>query len=99
MKHLYFETINGNLVTNYDVANACEICCGCHINADNFEMVRSQAETMKGIKRELVGLTPEKLLDMGYYARAIQLYREMYDVSVTEAKKAVDEMRQKMKGF
>ena len=98
MKHLYFETINGNLVTNYDIARACEICCGYRISADNFELVRSQTETMTGIKKEMVDLTPEKLLDMGYYAMAIQLYRETYDVSVTEAKKAVDEIRQKMKG-
>ena len=54
---------------------------------------RIQAEFPSITKEVTDELTPEKCLDMGYYVKAIQVYRNQHDCRLTEARAAVDHLR------
>ena len=96
MEDIYFTTINGTLVNNYDIAKAA-IINGDFINENNFDEVRRYASTCKGIIKE-IRPSIKKCLQNGEKVTAIKLYYIRHPgIGLKEAKEAVDIMEAKMK--
>ena len=91
MENIYFTTINGTLVNNYDIAKAAII------NENNFDEVRRYASTCRGIIKE-IRPSIKKCLQNGEKVTAIKLYYIRHPgIGLKEVKEAVDIMEAKMK--
>lgn len=97
MNYIYFGTIDGSLVTNYELSTMSKIVNGKQIPADDLEAIREYAKTCKGVKKEIRNPSVKFLLKHGEKYKAIFLYYKMHpQLSVTDAKKIIDEMEKKM---
>jgi hypothetical protein len=51
-ERIWFETIDGSVIDNYDIAKLIFISAGVHIEPDNHEAIKSFAKGCRGIKKE-----------------------------------------------
>ena len=93
MKKIYFYTIEGKIVSNYDIASAARNINGEILYPSDLDAVRKYAETCKGIKEEITEPTVEIFLEAKCKAEAICFFREEHpELSLKEAKEAVDKL-------
>lgn len=96
VKEIYFTTISGKIVNNYDIAKAA-IINGDTIDKYNFDDVRKYAVTCKGIIKE-INPSIKVCLQNGDRINAIKLYYLRHQgITLKDAKNAIDEMEEKMK--
>ena len=87
---IYFATVNGNLIDNYDLANAALVTTGKRIEFDNFDALRKFAETCKGVKFEVKKPSVEYLVMM--------LYHDQHpECKIAECRKVVEDMEKNLK--
>ena len=96
---LYYQLRNGNIVSEYDVNKAFEICTGetYHYTSNAYSkwlysmlgnsIVKAMRETEVDIAQFLKG---------NNIIAAVRLYRDTHGCSLREAKEAIDKMREEM---
>lgn len=95
--YIYFATIDGGLIDNYDVVKMAKVVHGKDFLASDFESVRGYAKTCKGIKKE-INPSIKYLLEHNKKVKAIQIYRRKHEgMGLREAKEIVDKMEENLK--
>jgi hypothetical protein len=95
-KEIYFTTISGKLVNNYDIAKVA-IINGDTVDECNFDDVRKYAVTCKGIIKE-INPSIKVCLRNGDRVTAIKLYYLRHPgIALKDARNAIDMIEAKMK--
>lgn len=93
----YFETINGDIVDNYDIAKAVNISLGIKIDYTNLKEVDNVIQYCLGITGKLNNPTVEMFLNKGEKIQAIRLFYLTHPGStLSEAKQIVEDMEKVM---
>ena len=91
-KILWFETINGDMVNNFQIAEAVHIVLGKHILCNDFDEIRKVSQYLSGIEKEIKNPSVGMFLDKGSKVQAIKFYREKYGCSFVDAKNVIEDM-------
>lgn len=94
---IYFLTTDGGLVTNRDVAKMALVVNGDYVDEDNIDEVREYVKRCKGITKE-VNPSIKMCLRNREKAKAIRIYYDRHpELSLLDAKEAVELIEAKMK--
>ena len=91
-KTLWFETIDGDLVDNYDIAKAVHVVLGKRIYYTDFDEIRKISHYLPGIAKEVENTSVGLFINKGMKVQAIKFYREKYGYDLKEAKEAVEDI-------
>ena len=95
---IYFATVNGNLIDNYDLANVALITTGKRIEFGDFNALRKFAETCKGVKFEVKKPSVEYLVKYGRTFKAMMLYHDQHpECKIAECRKVIEDMEKNLK--
>ena len=95
---IYFSTVNGDYVDNYDIAKAFYITDGEKIDPLDFDTVRQFAGYCCGVIEEIKKPSVEHLIKRGHKIRAVKVfYDEHPEVGLEGARKAVEHMCEHLK--
>ena len=98
MNDIYFGTIDGGLITNFELANMAKIVDGKKIDYNDLETVREYAKTCKGIKGEVKHPSVKWLVEHGQKVKATMIYyRRHPELGMTESKKIIDKIAEEIK--
>lgn len=96
---LYYQLRNGNIVAEYELHKAFEICTG---ETYHYESVAYSKWLYSLLGNSIVKAMRDTDVDMMQFLKgnnivaAVRLYRNSHDCTLLEAKKAVDEIRANM---
>jgi len=97
MNYIYFETMDGGMVTNYNLITMAMVVEGKALDAEDLDSVREYAKSCKGIKGEIKNPSVETFVRCGEYVKAVQyLSRTNPEIDVKEAKALVDEIKERV---
>lgn len=95
---IYFGTIDGGLITNFELANMAKVVGGNEIDYNDLESVREYAKTCKGIKGEVKHPSIRFLLEHGQKVKAVQIYHRKHpELGLKESKEIIDKMAERIK--
>lgn len=95
--NIYFATIDGSLVANYELAKMAFVVNGVSIEANDLDAIREFAMSCKGILKE-VNPSIKVCLKNGDKVKAVMIYRDRHPgMSLQKAKSIIDDMERKMK--
>ena len=98
MNDIYFGTIDGGLITNFELANMAKVVDGNDIDYNDLEAVREYAKTCKGIKGEVKHPSVKWLLEHGQKAMAVKIYyRRHPELGLMGSKEIIDKMAEEIK--
>ena len=97
-KVLYFELVNGGIITNYELSLIANVNHKKSIPCDDLPAIRQYAASCKGIKREILEPTVEECIRVGNYVKAVELYREKHEASLTSALDEVIRIKNQLNG-
>lgn len=84
----FFETLEGDVKSDYQILNAVYICSGVKHSEDDIDGL---VGFLHGIKREITDFTEwKRLARCGKKLSAVQLYRGLTGCGVQEARKAIE---------
>ena len=89
MKNVFYEGYNGFVYERDELAKAFYLATGISENNEAEFMKWLNGVFGKSIKRSFRG-TPRELFNMGYKVKAVKLYRDENECSLTDAKKIID---------
>lgn len=90
---IYFGTLDGDLVTNFELARIAKIVDGREIDYNDLLSIKAYADICRGIVGEVENPSVKFLIRHGHKVKAVQIYhRQNPEVSLTECKKIVDDM-------
>lgn len=95
-KILYFELVNGGIITNYELSIFANVNNRRNISCDDLPAIRQYAATCKGVKREILEPTVEECIKFGNYIKAVEIYREKHETTLTNALDAVISIKKKL---
>ena len=90
-KTLWFETIDGDLVDNYDIAKAVHVILGKRIYYTDFDEIRKISHYLPGISKEIENPSVGLFINKGLKVQAVKFYREKYGYDLKDAIKKVKE--------
>lgn len=90
MNKIYFADNDGNLIDSYEVKKAARIIMGKEPKSN--QEIRHFAKMCGGIAHEIKHPSVKYLLERGNKVRAVMVYRDLHNVSLKEAKEAVEEI-------
>lgn len=93
---LYFETMQGNIVSDRDVLSAINLVNGPTITPMSDDEIRSYAASCRGIKCEVDVPDVEQLVRDGHKFKAIKVYYETHRCSLTEAREHVEAIEERI---
>lgn len=97
-EYIYFGTVDGGLVDNYDIIKIARIVSGLNICINEFDRIREYAKSCKGIKNEVRKPSIKFLLERGEKLMAIKIYRRQHEgMGLKEAKDIIDKMEENLK--
>lgn len=97
MNDIYFGTIDGGLITNFELANMAKIVDGKMIDYNNLEAVKEYAKTCKGIKGEVKYPSVKWLVEHGQKVKAVLIYHRRHpEIGLMESKEIIDNMAEKI---
>lgn len=96
---IYFSTINGDYVDNYDIARAAHIVGGGSFDPLDFDMIRLIAsDYCKGVLEEIKKPSVEHLIKHGHKIRAVTVfYDEHPELGLEGAREAVEHIAKQLK--
>ena len=98
MNDIYFGTIDGGLITNFELVNMAKIVDGKEIDYNDLEAVREYANTCKGIEGEVKHPSIRFLLEHGQKVKAVQIYyRRHPELGLKGSKEVIDKMAEEIK--
>lgn len=97
-KVLYFELVNGGIITNYELSLIANVNHKKSIPYDDLPTIRQYAASCKDIKREILEPTVEECIRVGNYIKAVELYREKHEASLTSALDEVIRIKNQLNG-
>lgn len=98
MNDIYFGTIDGGLITNFELANMAKVVSGNEIDYNDLESVREYAKTCKGIKGEVKHPSIRFLLKHGQKVKAVKVYYSRHpELGLKGSKEVIDKMVEEIK--
>lgn len=92
MEYIYFSTIDGDMVDNYDLVRMAKVVNNVDINAEDFEKVRKYAKLCDGICKE-INPSIKYLVKNGRKVKAAQIYHRRHpELRLSDCKKIIDEI-------
>ena len=98
MEYIYFSTVDGDMVDNYDLVRMARIVNGYKMNAENFDDIRCYAKSCKGIVKE-INPSVKHLVKDGRKVKAVMVYHRRHtEMSLLDCKKFIDKMEENLRG-
>lgn len=96
MNNIYFGTVDGKLVDNYDIAKAAMIAYGEELDPNDHAAIRLRSAGMTGIRKEIENPSVHYLIKRKCLYMAAKIYREKNpEVSMEDSRKIVAKMAAK----
>lgn len=91
-KTLYFETVDGRMVDNFQISSAVHIVLGKEVYYKDFDKIRNLSKYLAGIVREIKNPSIGMFIDSDAKVQAIKFYREKYGCDLKDAKDIIEDM-------
>ena len=96
MEYLYFSTVDGDMVDNYELVKIARIVHDVNIDAENFVEVRHFARQCEGICQE-INPSVKHLIKNGRKYKALMVYHRKHpEISLNDCKKIMDEIEENL---
>lgn len=96
-KYIYFATVSGDIIDNFELSCIAEIVQGVKIDYNDFCKIREFANECIGIDKEIIP-SIESLILFGKKHKAIKIYyRNHPGIGLREAKEYIDKLEKTLK--
>ncbi len=97
MQYIYFSTVGGDMVDNYELVRMAKVVNNVDIYPTDFEQIRKFAKWCGGIKKE-INPSVEYLVKNGRKVKAVMLYhRKHLDVALQDCKRIIDKIEEDLR--
>lgn len=92
MQYIYFSTVDGDMVDNYELVRMAKVMNNVNIDAEDFDKVRKLAKMCNGICKE-INPSVKYLVEYGRKFKAVQIYHRRHpELSLRDCKDIIDKM-------
>lgn len=96
MQYIYFSTVDGGMVDNYDIVRMAKVVYDVNIYPTDFVEIRKFANQCEGICKE-INPSVKYLVKNGRKAMATMVYhRKHLDISLADCKKVIDDIEKSL---